>query len=359
MAACSGRIARGNWGCSYFRTRRASKVPVLLKFARPVPLSNRCLILSSGKTVASISRYRRLLTNALTDYRWTLYYLQRLSLHPVHREAVARAVAMFLPKSASRNRPDELTATTVERLQSDGFAPLDGLISAQQVNDINASLSTETCYDPWRPELSGFSDPDNANPLSVNAYYRPDQLKAFPQIIELANHPQILGSLEILFGAKPTISNIQVWWILHGCDLQANSHLIPVSQPHRYHRDVDDWMQFKLFVYLTDVDETAGPHAYIKGSHRWMLPSGQRHLQLQDSSYPAVKNLRIITGKAGYAFLENSFCLHRATAPKRRHRLILAVTYGLVRTPFWYSTTTVPLDTNSFDPYVNRIFMGH
>jgi hypothetical protein len=252
-------------------------------------------------TRASISRYRRLLTNALTDYRWTLYYLQRLDYHPVHREAIASTIAMLLPKSPPRSSPAEATATTVEQLRNDGFAPIDGLVSPQQLKDIKAFLSTKVCYDPYHPELGGFRDPSDAHPFSVHAYYRWEDLVALPLFLELANHPTILGSLEAIFQAKPTITKIQVWWVLHGFDARANPDVIYLTRPGEFHRDADDWKQFKLYVYLTDVDETAAPHACVKGSHRWVLPSGERSLQLQAPSYPTVENLQILTGNAGFA----------------------------------------------------------
>lgn len=305
---------------------------------------------------ASIRRYRRLLTNALTDYRWTLYYLQRLEYDPARREAVAAALARVLPKSR-KSSLDIQTSRIAEQLKTDGFAPLGGLVSFQQLNDIKAYLSDKVCYDPYHPELSGFRDPSNAHPLSVHAYYRTDDLVPLRQIFELANHPTVLGSLESIFGAKPTITNIQVWWLLHGFDAGANSDLIYAAKPAEFHRDADGWVQFKLYVYLTDVDETAGPHACVKGSHRWKLPAGKRNLQLEDVPSARLDNLHIVTGRAGFAWLESSYCLHRAMVAQNRHRLILTVTYGLVRSPLCCCNKTVPLDSSPFDPYVNRVFM--
>jgi hypothetical protein len=304
-----------------------------------------------------MSRYRRLLTNALTDYRWTLYYLQRLDYHPVHREAIGSTIAMLLPKSPPGNRAAAAIPKTAEQLRNNGFAPIDGLVTPQQLNDIKAYLSTKVCYDPYHPELCGFKDPSDAHAFSVHAYYRSDDLVALPLFLELANHPTILGSLETIFRAKPTITKIQAWWLLHGFDAQANPDVIYLTRPGEFHRDADDWMQFKLYVYLTDVDETAGPHACVKGSHRWMLPSGERSLQLHAPSYPTVENLQLFTGKAGFAWLENSYCLHRAIVAQSKHRLILTISYGLVRSPLWCGNATVPFDSSRFDPYINRVFM--
>jgi hypothetical protein len=34
-----------------------------------------------------------------------------------------------------------------------------------------------------------------------------------------------------------------------------------------FHRDSEDWRYLKILVYLSDVDDGAGPHVYLHGSH--------------------------------------------------------------------------------------------
>ena len=41
----------------------------------------------------------------------------------------------------------------------------------------------------------------------------------------------------------------------------------PAEQSQRWHRDPEDKKMAKMFIYLTDVDENAGPFIYIPGSH--------------------------------------------------------------------------------------------
>jgi hypothetical protein len=63
---------------------------------------------------------------------------------------------------------------------------------------------------------------------------------------------------------KPTISALGLRW----------SFPVPgqSSALQMFHRDSEDWRYLKVLVYLTDVDEDAGPHVYLHGSHLTQAP---------------------------------------------------------------------------------------
>ena len=146
---------------------------------------------------------------------------------------------------------------------------------------------------------------------------------------------------------------IHIWWLLSGFDTHANSDERYFTHPEEFHRDVDDWSEIKLFIYLTDVDEDSGPHAYIKKSHTWLLPPKMRDIDINNPDLPIKDNLIKLTGEAGFAWLENSYVLHRSLVPQNKHRLIVAVTYTLFPLPFG---PKIPLrscaDPNQFDTYI-------
>ena len=68
----------------------------------------------------------------------------------------------------------------------------------------------------------------------------------------LANSAPLVRLAAQYISCKPTISAIALRWSYPqaggGSGLQG------------FHRDCDDWRFIKVFVYLTDVDHTAGPH---------------------------------------------------------------------------------------------------
>jgi len=304
-----------------------------------------------------ITRYIRLIKQGITDYRWFLFYLQRMDYHPNHRRFISSVIAYFLPKNQEKLTTFEIQKS-IRDLKEDGLIVLDNFVQENQVEDIRAYLSTKSCVDPYRPEKGSFSSPELAHKSCLHAYYAPEDVVSTPHLLELANDPRILSIIEARFGAKPTISMLQIWWLLYGFDMEANAHDIYAQKPGEFHRDVDDWSEIKLFIYLTDVDEGSGPHAFIKTSHTWLLPPKQRAIDINNSDFPCADNLIKLTGKAGFAWLGNSYGLHRGIIPTNKHRLILVVTYTLFplpyapKTPLWSHP-----EPTRFDPYINKVYL--
>ncbi len=304
-----------------------------------------------------VTKWKRRFGRVFTDPRWARYYIQLKLPDPRHRQFVASAVSKFLPRGSSRHSSDPDLLRLVQDLNDIGSVPL-GVLSREKASAIRAYFVTKRCYDPFRPEAKGFSNPEAAHRSCIHAYFPKADVAEAPHVLELANHPRVLSAVEAYFGVKPVIGNISAWWLLHGFDVEANTHDPYVCRPDEFHRDLDDFIEVKLFVYLTDVDETAGPHAIIRGSHKWRLPRGQRILQLTDPDYPVRENLQLITGGAGLAWLENSLTLHRGTIPNSKHRLMLTVAYTLLPIALGPKEPLVARDGRSFDPYVNRVLMG-
>jgi hypothetical protein len=61
-------------------------------------------------------------------------------------------------------------------------------------------------------------------------------------------------------GQEAKISNIDYW-----LNLPSGNGEEPISS-QKWHRDFEDRRVFKVFVYLTDVDESSGPLSYLSGS---------------------------------------------------------------------------------------------
>ncbi|MEH2348531.1 MAG: phytanoyl-CoA dioxygenase family protein [Nostoc sp.] len=305
-----------------------------------------------------IDRYIRLTKQGLTDYKWSLYYFQMTILNPNLRRLIAYLFSYFLPKTRNR-KIDIETRKNIQSLQEDGLVVLDNFVTKTQIKEMRSYLSTKLCIDRHRPGNGKFSAPGFADKSSIHAYYTPEDIVDTPHLLELANETRVLSIIENIFGAKPTISLMQIWWLLSGFDVQANLNERYFTHPGEFHRDLDDWSEIKLFIYLTDVDESSGPHAFIKKSHTWLLPPRTRDVDIDDNpNFPIEDNLIKLTGEAGLAWLENSYVLHRSIIPKNKHRLILAVTYTLFPLPLGPKK---PLRSypkpNQFNTYTNRIYL--
>jgi len=163
--------------------------------------------------------------------------------------------------------------------------------------------------------------------------------------------------VERLLGCKPTVGYLTAWWSFKGHAAGEQAEL--------FHRDVDDWRFFKLFVYLTDVDAEAGPHAFVPGSHS--VPRLLRVGRYSDDQVAAAFGadaVHYFTGARGTAFLEDTFGLHRGLPPRSRNRLVLQVVYSLSALPYGPSAPSAARAlapdaqaSAAREPYINRIYL--
>jgi hypothetical protein len=101
-----------------------------------------------------------------------------------------------------------------------------------------------------------------------------------------------------------------------------------------FHYDIDGYRSVSYFFYLTDVDEDAGAHTYVRGSHRKKRLSHLLSIRKSrsDCEIAAAYNpddIRNICGSAGQGFAEDTFCFHKGLSPRLRDRLVLQVRFGL------------------------------
>ena len=167
------------------------------------------------------------------------------------------------------------------------------------------------------------------------ACYRPDQILTAPGLLDQFNSPKLLDLIEAYMGCVPTLYSVNAWWTLPA----ASPEMVNVQY---LHRDDDDWRFVVLFIYLTDVDESSGPHQIIPGSHSvaglQKLACKDPDATFQDSmgvefSQRAERELggaaESIMGPAGTMFLANTTALHRGLVPTTNRRLIAWARYGL------------------------------
>ena len=281
-----------------------------------------------------------------------LYYAQRSVLRPKTREAMTSVVTMGRRKQPVR----EDLKDQVAALKKDGILFLPTLLSPEQVNDMVQWTRNQEAFDPNHKELGTFLSPDNAPAQTHVAHYTYDQLITCPHALKIANDPAVLAIMGQSLGCKPTISSINLWWSMAGRAKAEHAEL--------FHRDVDDWRFYKLFIYLTDVDEGAGPHAFVKGSHTdesLKTYAGQRHEDDEIEKAFGKDRLMRMTGKAGTAFLENTFGFHKGTLCQNKNRLLFQVQYSVLPI-FAYPYKPVAkseIKENGFeiDPFINRLFI--
>lgn len=288
----------------------------------------------------------------LTERRYRRFFGQRLTTDLLERSHRADALAAKLPP-APTSAILEL-AQQVESLDTEGYVVLPPIATPTQIADMFDYFAREPCSDPYRKHLGSFVAPAGAPEEVHVAFFDNERALNAPHALAIANHPRVLAIAGAMLGAKPTISLITAWWSLPTKAGQP-------EEAERFHRDVDDWRFVKLFLYLTDVDDTAGPHIFATGSHRVnSLTKLRRYDDAEVHAAFGENMIRRFTGPAGMAFLENTGGLHRGLPPAKRPRLIFQVLYSLRPTIYGPKRPikNVPHDGEGvqLDSYTNRVY---
>jgi hypothetical protein len=123
----------------------------------------------------------------------------------------------------------------------------------------------------------------------------------------------------------------------------------------RFHRDSEPG-SIKALVYLTDVDDTSGPHAYVEGTHRERMPLRLRpysdeHIQRKYGESITIK------GAAGTGFLIDPRGIHKGIPPAKRPRLLLGIQYALLPCMLYEYSPIKCERAQHFDSYVNRLMI--
>lgn len=210
------------------------------------------------------------------------------------------------------------------------------------------------------------------------ATYQLEDLVPCPHLMELANHPETLSIIERYLGTVPIILGYRAWWSF------ANEQLPTDAQ--RFHRDGDDFRFCKLFIYLTDVNEENGPHAYMEGTHdfeeivrlrqSWQGGTTEfddwylRALRKTDSQVKRVFGADpvLMTGTVGTSFIVDTSGIHKGKLPEKGERLVCQVLYSVSPQPLeLIDFLAVSGNVNSQVPawlaeppnrYVNQLFLS-
>ncbi|MCZ4094018.1 hypothetical protein [Sinorhizobium psoraleae] len=143
-----------------------------------------------------------------------------------------------------------------------------------------------------------------------------------PLLLEVAKH---------YLGGEAQLITTRVWWSFP--TKSASDADISLAS-FKYHFDLDDWRMLKFFFYLSDVDENAGPHIYVLGSHRRRRLKHQLTLLVGHPANEVLEfygeqNAITLTGQAGLGFVEDPFGFHMGTVAKQTPRLMMEVGFGV------------------------------
>ena len=231
--------------------------------------------------------------------QYAIHDYQNIDLRKIMAPEISKAVNQRTPKIASNhNLEDEV------KLKNDGYVIFNNFLSQEECETIKNNLIEQGGYNTHVPVYSDrvlrkFSPDYPFNTLS----YPPTALLNIPLILKKITDPTILSLAQSYLDCFPTLYSLNSWWHIY-------KNQVYGTQSN--HRDYDDFRFLALFIYLTDVDETNGPHVFYP--------------KTQDGSES--NNSITITGKAGTAILADTFAIHRGQPLQQGTRLVCWWRYG-------------------------------
>ncbi len=243
---------------------------------------------------------------------------------------------------------DSKKNTHVKNLINEGYSILDYKVDADTVRAIVNYSEQINCYDTYRSDAQPI-DHKNA-PLETHvAYYKREDLIKFKPILDIANDPGLLQIVQDFLGAKPTISNINMWWSFGGRKQAEHAQL--------FHRDLDDWKFCKLFLYLTDVGKESGPHIYVRKSSN--SPLFRKIRRYSDNEIVATfgkDNVIHFIDAKGAAFVVDTYGFHKGLLPESDNRLLLQIQYSL--NPIGIEKyKPMKVENLFYNKYINRLIL--
>lgn len=152
--------------------------------------------------------------------------------------------------------------------------------------------------------------------------------------VRLSIRPEVLAIMNEYMQMWVRLNQYQL------AEVQPVGNEAPVDS-QRWHRDPEEKRLCKMFVYLTDVDEEAGPFMFVPDSTYGKIYGTVAPQKSPLGSYPAAgfvearipkERVRIMTGKRGSVIFADPVGLHRGGYAKSKARLMFTAAYSA---PTW------------------------
>jgi hypothetical protein len=254
-----------------------------------------------------------------------VFKIIRLPLPWFVRRNLSKFISLFLPSRIVIPGESSFNQGKMERLLKDGYIVIDNFLSDIEIDTIYEQIRDFQVFDPWDSSVISF-DPSNPPPHTHVGYYREEDLLKIAIIDEIAKSKTLEGYLSRYLGNNYKCVNHSLWWTFGGKNNP--------QEAENFHRDIDNLSWLKVFIYLTDVDENTGPHAFIPKSHR-----STKKLTFQRFSDDEAESIfgRPVyhTGRRGTMIIEDTFGLHKGQFIKNEgKRLLLQLQFAIFNNPY-------------------------
>jgi hypothetical protein len=152
-------------------------------------------------------------------------------------------------------------------------------------------------------------------------------LVVIPEMVQLATDPLVMAIIQANFGCQPILNTLATY---KTHPEPADGFAQDADAAQAYHFDFHTFRWLKMFVYLNDIGEEAGPHHFVKTSH-WNRPDALwREGRIPDREIDAVygpNGVSTICGPAGTAFIADTSAFHKGSLPTHSPRILAQFEY--------------------------------
>jgi hypothetical protein len=213
----------------------------------------------------------------------------------------------------------------VAALRRDGVAVLSQRLPEQECAELESTARRAECVLTTRvgdgPARSSF-DPEDIVAVRYDLL-ETDVLESVAAQRLLADQ-SLLSIAQQYLEAAPVQDMVAMWWSAAAADQPSS------AAAQLYHFDLDRLRFLKVFVYLSDVDETTGPHSYVRGSHREAPLAFRDDRRYADGEVEAAYGDAVVTiaGPRGTVFLADTRGLHKGQPLESGNRLVFQMEYS-------------------------------
>jgi hypothetical protein len=288
----------------------------------------------SGRFSQLITICRRLVVKFFENPRWgVMFTLGRF-------RAVSTAVVFFHRGQIVRpgaGVPSLFPSLDVEsalrNMRRDGVQT-DINLDAKTVAAITRFAYTTECYWPADPNVrflyANHAEAERTcgKPILLGRYF--DIEERCDAIRAVAQDPMLHHLAAKYMGAPAGQVETRLWWSFVSDATSADR----IKADQGFHYDLHDYRSIAFFFHITDVDESAGPHVHVRGSHtrkplRFLLGESRQSSEDELVKHYGAQNLMTLCGVAGFGFATDPFGYHKGAPPLQEDRLILRVRFTI------------------------------
>jgi hypothetical protein len=224
---------------------------------------------------------------------------------------------------------DPAVGALAERLRSDGvlITDADAVFGEPSLFEAAAGEARRLYEQPReRTEADAGSKATFLTKLATGSY------AGEHPFVTLALHPRALAIANGYLRLRSTLRSLDLWL--------TEPTPGPAIQTQLWHRDADDVMNVKMFVYFTDVTRAAGPLCYAPRTHplgaRQELPERDEQARSTDEQLAAIvpeHDWVFCEGRPGTVVFADTCGYHKQVKPEGEERLLLVAHY-VSGTPF-------------------------